>query len=101
MRSQQDGDRQPFGGTASWVLPMIRAKAAMIMGSFLGALKDFAELMAMAGEVPALPTQLRELAQTGKSLIAWRKARSRDAQICPLARDCVFALVAVPHYAGL
>ncbi|MBC7154620.1 MAG: alcohol dehydrogenase catalytic domain-containing protein [Rhodobacteraceae bacterium] len=48
-----------FGGAAPWPLPLIPVKAVSIMGSYVGSLSEFAELMelAKAGKVAALPTQ--------------------------------------------
>ena len=54
-----------FGGAAPWPLPLIPVKAATIMGSYVGSLGEFAELMELAvnGKVPSLPTQTHELEQ--------------------------------------
>ena len=48
-----------FGGSAPWALPLIPVKAVTIMGSYVGSLAEFAELMEFAhkGLVPALPTK--------------------------------------------
>lgn len=48
-----------FGGAAPWPLPLIPVKAISIIGSYVGSLAEFAELMelAKAGKVCALPTQ--------------------------------------------
>lgn len=48
-----------FGGAAPWPLPLIPVKAVTIMGSYVGTLDEFRELMALAvaGKVPALPTR--------------------------------------------
>jgi len=48
-----------FGGAAPWALPLIPVKAVTIMGSYVGSLAEFSELMALAhkGLVPALPTK--------------------------------------------
>mgnify|MGYP003630100930 FL=1 len=48
-----------FGGSAPWALPFIPVKAVTIMGSYVGSLAEFAELMDLAhkGLVPALPTK--------------------------------------------
>ena len=48
-----------FGGSAPWPLPLIPVKAVTIMGSYVGSLGEFAELIALArkGLVPALPTK--------------------------------------------
>tara|TARA_R110002074_G_scaffold349634_1_gene520301 strand:- start:83844 stop:84899 length:1056 start_codon:yes stop_codon:yes gene_type:complete len=48
-----------FGGSAPWALPLIPVKAVTIMGSYVGSLAEFAELMELAhkGLVPALPTK--------------------------------------------
>jgi propanol-preferring alcohol dehydrogenase len=47
-----------FGGAAPWSLPTIPVKSACILGSYLGSLREFDELMALvrANKVPALPT---------------------------------------------
>ena len=47
-----------FGGAAPWSLPTIPVKSAHIMGSYMGSLGEFGELMAMAtsGKVSLLPT---------------------------------------------
>jgi len=54
-----------FGGGAPWPLPLIPVKAVTIMGSYVGSLQEFGELMELAvnGKVPALPTQTHELEQ--------------------------------------
>jgi len=48
-----------FGGSAPWALPLIPVKAVTIMGSYVGSLAEFGELMELAhkGLVPALPTK--------------------------------------------
>ena len=52
-----------FGGAAPWALPMIPVKAVTIMGSYVGSLAEFGELMALAvaGKVPPLPASLHKL----------------------------------------
>ena len=59
-----------FGGAASWPLPLIPVKAVTILGSYVGSLKEFGELMALAvdGKVPALPTQTHELEKASELL---------------------------------
>ena len=59
-----------FGGGAPWPLPLIPVKAATIMGSYVGSLQEFGELMELAvnGKVPALPTQTHELEQASNLL---------------------------------
>jgi propanol-preferring alcohol dehydrogenase len=46
-----------FGGAAPWQLPLIPLKVVTIMGSYMGGLPEFAELMrlALAGAVQPLP----------------------------------------------
>ena len=46
-----------FGGAAPWKLPMIPIKAITIMGSYMGSLPEFHELMDLAhsGALPAIP----------------------------------------------
>ena len=52
-----------FGGAAPWPLPLIPVKAVTIMGSYVGSLPEFAELMDLAvqGKVPMLPTATHAL----------------------------------------
>lgn len=52
-----------FGGAAPWPLPLIPVKAVTIMGSYVGSLSEFAELMDLAvqGKVPMLPTKTHAL----------------------------------------
>lgn len=52
-----------FGGAAPWLLPLIPVKAVTIMGSYVGSLSEFGELMDLAvqGKVPMLPTETHEL----------------------------------------
>jgi propanol-preferring alcohol dehydrogenase len=59
-----------FGGAAPWPLPLIPVKAVSIMGSYVGSLSEFDELMtlARAGKVPVLPTQTVELDQAEATL---------------------------------
>jgi propanol-preferring alcohol dehydrogenase len=47
-----------FGGAAPWSLPAIPVKSARILGSYLGSLGEFDELMTLvrANKVPVLPT---------------------------------------------
>jgi len=59
-----------FGGGAPWPLPLIPVKAATIMGSYVGSLAEFSELMELAvnGKVPALPTKTHELEEASDLL---------------------------------
>jgi len=59
-----------FGGAAPWPLPLIPVKAVSIIGSYVGSLPEFDELMALAraGKVPVLPTQTVELDQAEATL---------------------------------
>lgn len=54
-----------FGGAAPWALPLIPVKALTIMGSYVGTLAEFSELMELVaqGKVPVLPTQTHDLEQ--------------------------------------
>ncbi|WP_456386081.1 alcohol dehydrogenase [Profundibacter sp.] len=54
-----------FGGAAPWALPLIPVKALTIMGSYVGTLQEFSELMDLVaqGKVPVLPTQTHDLEQ--------------------------------------
>lgn len=47
-----------FGGAAPWSLPTIPVKSARILGSYMGSLSEFRELMdlVLAGKVALLPT---------------------------------------------
>jgi len=64
-----------FGGAAPWPLPLITVKAVSIMGSYVGSLMEFAELMelAKAGKVPALPTQTAALEDAENTLNRLKK----------------------------
>jgi D-arabinose 1-dehydrogenase-like Zn-dependent alcohol dehydrogenase len=59
-----------FGGAAPWPLPLIPVKAVSIIGSYVGTLSEFAELMelARAGKVPVLPTQTVDLQEAETTL---------------------------------
>jgi propanol-preferring alcohol dehydrogenase len=59
-----------FGGAAPWPLPLIPVKAVSIIGSYVGTLSEFAELMelAKAGKVPMLPTQTVDLQEAETTL---------------------------------
>lgn len=59
-----------FGGAAPWSLPLIPVKAATIIGSYVGSIPEFAELMALAvqGKVPEVPTQTHALEQAEQIL---------------------------------
>ena len=59
-----------FSGAAPWPLPLIPVKAVSIIGSYVGSLPEFDELMALAraGKVPVLPTQTVELDQAEATL---------------------------------
>lgn len=54
-----------FGGAAPWALPLITLKSAHIIGSYVGSLPEFAELMELAckGAIRPIPTQKFSLAQ--------------------------------------
>jgi len=59
-----------FGGAAPWSLPMIPVKAVTIMGSYVGSLAEFRELMTLAvsGKVPAVPVTKRKLEEAEQVL---------------------------------
>lgn len=59
-----------FGGAAPWKLPMIPIKAITIMGSYMGSLPEFRELMSLAlsGALPAIPVAEFPLAQANEAL---------------------------------
>ncbi len=59
-----------FGGAAPWSLPMIPVKAVTIMGSYVGSLAEFRELMTLAvsGKVPAVPITKRKLEEAEQVL---------------------------------
>jgi propanol-preferring alcohol dehydrogenase len=52
-----------FGGAAPWSLPTIPVKSARILGSYMGSLSEFRELMelVLAGKVASLPTTCFDL----------------------------------------
>jgi propanol-preferring alcohol dehydrogenase len=59
-----------FGGAAPWALPLIPVKALTILGSYVGSLSEFAELMelARAGKVAVLPTETVDLEEAENTL---------------------------------
>jgi propanol-preferring alcohol dehydrogenase len=59
-----------FGGAAPWSLPTIPVKSARIMGSYMGSLNEFKELMAMATSrrLNLLPTVTYGLDQANDAL---------------------------------
>jgi propanol-preferring alcohol dehydrogenase len=61
-----------FGGASPWQLPMIPIKSAVIMGSYMGSLTEFRDLLelATAGKVPNLPTRTYPLDEANAALHA-------------------------------
>ena len=59
-----------FGGATPWSLPTIPVKNARILGSYLGSLAEFTELMAMIknDQITFLPTTCFELDEANKAL---------------------------------
>lgn len=59
-----------YGGAAPWALPMIPLKSAVIMGSYMGTLPEFEELMGLvhAGKVAAIPVETVPLAAADATL---------------------------------
>ncbi len=59
-----------YGGAAPWKLPMIPIKAINIMGSYMGSLSEFRELMALAltNKLPAIPVSAHRLAEANDVL---------------------------------
>ncbi|WP_010141133.1 alcohol dehydrogenase [Oceanicola sp. S124] len=59
-----------FGGAAPWSLPMITLKSVHIMGSYVGSLTEFAELIEIArtGAIDAIPSTLFPLEQAEETL---------------------------------
>lgn len=66
-----------FGGAASLSVPMLPLKNATVMGSYVGNLKDMADLMRLArqGRLAPLPVATRPLAEVGDVLAALKTGK--------------------------
>lgn len=59
-----------FGGAAELSVPLFPLKSLTVMGSYVGTLEEFADLMALAaaGRIKPLPVATRPLAEAGRTL---------------------------------
>ncbi|AJE49170.1 zinc-binding dehydrogenase family protein 6 (plasmid) [Celeribacter indicus] len=66
-----------FGGASDWPLPLIPLKAVSILGSVVGSLPEFRELvdLARAGKVPPVQTTLYPLAEANAAMRALGEGR--------------------------
>jgi len=72
-----------FGGATPIVPAMVSMKAASVIGSYVGSLSEMEELMAIArsGVLPAMPVNLRPLAQATEAVEDLRAGRVRGRTI--------------------
>jgi alcohol dehydrogenase, propanol-preferring len=66
-----------FGGGAPWALPLIAMKAVTIQGSYVGNLRETAELLALvrAKKIPPIPVIPMPLARANEALMELQKGR--------------------------
>jgi len=75
-----------LGGASTIVPAMVSLKAVSVIGSYVGSLQEFQELMALArqGGLPPLPVTLRPLAEANQALEALRAGKVRGRTVlCP------------------
>jgi D-arabinose 1-dehydrogenase-like Zn-dependent alcohol dehydrogenase len=72
-----------FGGATPIVPAMVSMKAASVIGSYVGSLSEMQELMAIArsGVLPAMPVNLRPLAEATDAVAELRAGRVRGRTI--------------------
>ena len=66
-----------FGGGATWALPLIPIKAITIQGSYVGNLRETAELLDLvrSKNIPPIPVTPMPLAQANQALVDLQKGK--------------------------